>query len=404
MKTFATLGCLFISLSAVLGFQSSAFQTSGVSINKFILFPDSSFFKQSNIAIAEGETFEVLNETKMYHEDDSQLQKFKWYHIKLRSGQTGWAFGNNVAIYDQKLNMQEKIHEPDQAKLSINFYNAKIWQASLQGFDANTSAKKPYLEKYLVFSNTSGKSRFIQIGREVIEGTSWAENVQFSDLNSDGFEEIVVELKSRGTMSETTNHYLEIFSMKHDAIQSIYSEKINLGRKSRNISPVNQKFFDVEEGNIRVAYLDYFDCSDSFGGTCMEYVTYSYAWDKSTNTFATLYEPSRTSPLVKPRSDKLNLLAAPGLYQTMGTVGTRETLKVIGQEEKIYKLGTSVEKKIFFLVQTAYGKKGYIESHHVQFIENDYSKALNSYYQHPRMNADKFEKDILAIQLEGSSL
>lgn len=400
MKIYITIAGLFISLTSLFGFQASAFQTSGVSITKFILFPDSSFYKQSNIAIAEGETFQVLDETKLFHEDDSQLQKFKWYKIKLKSGQSGWVFGNNVAIYDTVLNTQEKILDTDRLNLSASFYNATAWQASLRGFDTDSSSKKPYVEKYLVLSNSLGKSRFIQIGREVVEGSSWAQNIQFSDLNSDGYEEVVIELKSQGSMSEKANHYLEIFSMKHDDLNSIYSEKINLGRKSKNIAPINQKFFDVEEGNIRVAYLDYFDCSDSFGGTCIEYVTYSYAWDKSANTFSTLYEPSRTSPVVRPRADQLNLSPAPGLYQKMGTVGKRETLKVLGQEEKIVKSGGKVEKKIYFYVETAWGKKGFIESNNVRFIENDYSKTLNSYYQHPSMNTERFGKELMAVKVE----
>ena len=403
MRIIIILGCLLASLTAI-AFQSPSFENTAVAVNKFILFPDSTFYKQSNITIAEGETFEVINETKLLHEDDAQLQEFKWYQVKLKSGKTGWAFGNNIAIFDTQMNNEEKISTETEAKLSYNFHNAKLWKASIRGRDSKSATKKGYVEKYLVFTNGFKQSRFIQIGREQVEGKSWAENVQMADLNSDGFEEVIIELKSQGTMSESINQYLEIFTMKHDAMQSIYSEKINLGRRSKNISPVNQKFFDVEEGSIRVAYIDYFDCSDSFGGSCMEYVTYSYAWDKSKQAFETLYEPSRTSPVVKPKSNNLYLYPGPGLYQKVGTVGTRETLKVLGQEVKHYKVGSLVEKKIFFYVETAWGKKGFIESHNVEFIENDYSDALNSYYQHPSMNTDRFGKDILAVQLEGSRL
>ena len=403
MRIIITLGCLLASLTAI-AFQSTIFENTAVAVNKFILFPDSSFYKQSNIAIAEGETFDVINETKLLHEDDAQLQKFKWYQVRLKSGQVGWVFGNNVAIFDTKLNSEEMISKETEAKLSFNFRNAKLWQASIRGADAKSATKKEYVEKYLVFTNGFKQSRYIQIGREQVEGRSWAENVQMADLNSDGFDEVIIELKSQGAMSETTNQYLEIFTMKHDALQSIYSERVNLGRRSKNIAPVNQKFFDVEEGSIRVAYIDYFDCSDSFGGTCMEYVTYSYAWDKSKQTFETLYEPSRTSPVVKPKENHLYLYPGPGLYQKVGSVGTRETLKVLGQEVKHYKVGSSVEKKIFFYVETAWGKKGFIESNNVEFIENDYSKALNSYYQHPSMDTERFGKDILAIQVEEGSL
>lgn len=403
MRIITILACLLASLPAI-AFQAPGFENTAVAVNKFILFPDSSFYKQSNIAIAEGETFQVINETKLLHEDDAQLQEFKWYQVKLKSGKIGWAFGNNIAVFDSQMNKEEKISSETEAKLSYNFHNAKLWQASIRGRGAKSATKKEYIEKYLVFTNGLKQSRFIQIGREQVEGKSWAENVQVADLNSDGFEEVIIELKSQGTMSETINQYLEIFTMKHDAIQSIYSEKINLGRKSKNIAPINQKFFDVEEGSIRVAYIDYFDCSDSFGGSCMEYVTYSYAWDKSKNSFEILYEPSRTSPIVKPKSNNLYLYPGPGLYQKVGTVSSREILKVLGQEVKHYKVGTSVEKKIFFYVENAWGKKGYIESNNVEFIENDYSDALNSYYQHPSMNTDSFGKDILAIQLEDSKL
>lgn len=390
-----------LTLSA---FQVSTFENTAVAVNKFTLFPDSTFYEQSNIVIAEGETFDVINETKLLHEDDAQLQKYKWYQVRLKSETVGWAFGNNIAIFDKQMNNENALSKETEANLSANFHKAKLWQASIRGRDSKSATKKEYIEKYLVFTNGFKQSRYIQIGREQVEGKSWAENVQMADLNSDGFEEVIIELKSQGAMSETVNQYLEIFTMKHDAIQSIYSEKINLGRRSKNISPINQKFFDVEEGSIRVAYIDYFDCSDSFGGSCMEYVTYSYAWDQSKQAFETLYEPSRTSPVVKPKSNNLYLFPGPGLYQKVGSVGTRETLKVLGQEVKHYKVGSTVEKKIFFYVETAWGKKGFIESSNVEFIENDYSKALNSYYQHPSMNTEKYGKDILAVQVEESGL
>jgi len=374
-----------------------------VSVNKFILFSDSSFYNQSNIAISEGETFRVVGETKLYHEDDSQTQKFKWYNIQLKSGKKGWVLGNNIAVYEA-IDTKSSLQVDTKAKLSYNYYLATVWLATINGYDANSATKKPYKEKYLVFTNVAKQSRYIQIGREQVEGKSWAGNVQMADLTGDGYEEIVVELNSQGTMSETVNQYLEIFTMKYDAIRSIYSERINLGKSSKNIAPINQKFFDVEDGSIRVSYIDYFDCSDSYGGTCMEYVTYTYAWDKGANKFETLYEPTRTSPILKPKYDDLNLFPGPGLYQTVAKVDTRETLKVIGQEEKIYRMGNDVMKKVFFLVKTFDGKKGYIESTNVEFIENDYNKALNSYYQRPSLNINQYDKDIMAVRINDGTI
>ena len=392
---------LFLMLSAS-AFQVSNMEKMAVSISKFILFPDSSFYKQSNIAIVEGETFELLDETKLYHEDDSQTQKYKWYNIKLRSGKTGWAFGNNIAVFD-KVNT-DKLVDPNQiAKLSYNYYNSKVWAATSLGYDAVSSVQTPYVEKYLVFTNAANTSRFVQIGRERVEGKSWVHNIQLVDLNNDSYQEVIVQLDSKGSMSETVNQYLEIFTMKRDAMKNIFSEKINLGRASQNIAPINRKFLEIEDGSIRVAYIDYFDCSDSYGGSCMEYVTYSYVWNKGTEKFETLYEPSRTQPILRPKSDNLDLFPGPGLNQTIAKVDTRETLKVIAQEEKYLKYGGGVvKKKIYFLVETFDGKKGYIESKDVQFVENDYSKSLNSYYHQPAVNISKFGIDVIAVQYSTS--
>jgi len=402
MKAIAIFGFVILSFAAN-AFQNFNMENYAVSVNKFILFPDSSFYDQSNIAISEGETFQVIGETVLYHEDDSQTQKFKWYNVQLRTGQKGWVLGNNIAVFED-ITFEDSLLDGSKAKLSFNYYGATVWQAAIIGFDANSATKKPYVERYLVFTNASRQSRYVQIGREQVEGKSWVSNVQMADLTNDGYDEIVIQLNSQGTMSETINQYLEIFTMRNDAFRSIYSEKINLGKSSKNIAPINQKFFDVEDGSIRVAYIDYFDCSDSYGGSCMEYVTYTYAWDKGTNKFETLYEPSRTSPILKPKYDNLNLFPGPGLYQTVGKVGTRETLKVIGQEVKFYRLGNDVTKKVFFLVKTFDGKKGYIESTNVEFIENDYNKALNSYYQRPSLNINHYDKDIMAVQLKDTSI
>ena len=394
-RIITVLGGILLTITAS-AFQQPDLEKMAVSVNKFILFPDSSFYNHSNIAIAEGETFELIDETKLFHDDDSQTQKYKWYQIKLNSGIKGWVFGNNIAVFESETMRQLNLKET-QAKLSYNYYNSKIWTASILGYEAKSS-KIPYTEKYLVFTNASKQSRYIQIGREQVEGRSWVADVQLVDLNDDAYQEVVVQLNSKGAMTETVNQYLEIFTMKYDNMQNIFSEKINLGRASQNIAPINRKFLEVEEGSIRVAYLDYFDCSDSFGGSCMEYVTYTYAWDKSANRFETLYEPSRTKPVLKPKNDNLHLYPGPGLYQTVGTVDTRERLKVIGQEEKYLKRGDQVTKKIYFLVETFDGKRGYIESKDVDFVENDYSKSLNSYYNQPAVNVSKFGTDVLAVE------
>ncbi len=392
---------LFLSSSA---FQQLGLENMAVSVNKFILFPDSSFYNHSNIAIAEGETFELIDETHLFHEDDSQTQKFKWYEIKLKTGKTGWVFGNNIAVYDAKAtDLTDKLANKE-AKLSSGFYNSKIWTASITGYDAVAANTNPYIEKYLVFTNGSQQSRYIQVGREQVEGKSWVEDVQLVDLNSDTYQEVIIQLNSQGGMSTTVNQYLEIFTLKQDDMRSIFSEKINLGKQAKNISPINRKFFDVEDGSIRVSYIDYFDCKDSYGGSCMEYVTYTYAWDQGTSRFETLYEPSRTSPIVKPLGNNLDLFPGPGLNQTIGKVGTRETLKVLGQEEKYVKVGDQVTKKIYFLVKTFDDKKGFIESTNVKFVENDYSKALNMYYHQPAVNTAQFDANIMAVQYNVNKL
>ena len=397
-KIIISIGFLFLVLSAN-AFESANMEKMAVSISKFILFPDSTFYKQSNIAIVEGETFELIDETKLYHEDDSQTQKYKWYKVKLRSGKVGWAFGNNIAIFD-KTNTDKLVDPARKAKLSYSYYNSTVWAASSLGYDAVSSAQTPFLEKYLVFTNAAKTSRFVQIGRERVEGKSWVDNIQLVDLNNDSYEEIVVQLESKGAMSETVNQYLEIFTMKHDMMKNIFSEKINLGRASQNVAPINRKFLEIEDGSIRVAYIDYFDCSDSYGGSCMEYVTYSYVWNKSTDKFESLYEPSRTQPVLRPISDNLDLFPGPGLNQTIAKIDTRETLKVIAQNEKYLKYGGGVvKKKIYFLVETFDGKRGYIESKDVKFVENDYSKSLNSYYHQPAVNVSRFGQGVIAVQV-----
>jgi len=402
-RVLMTLGGLLLYFSTS-AFQMLDLEKMAVSVNKFTLFPDSTFYNHSNIAIAEGETFELVGETKLFHEDDSQTQKFKWYEIKLKSGKQGWVFGNNIAVYDSKsTDLKEKLVNSN-AKLSAAFYNSKIWTGSITGFDATTDQANAYIEKYLVFTNAVNESRYIQVGREQVEGKSWVEDVQLVDLNSDTYQEVIIQLNSQGGMSTTVNQYLEIFTMKNDDMRNIFSEKINLGKQAKNISPINRKFFDVEDGSIRVAYIDYFECKESYGGSCMEYVTYTYVWDASTDSFETLYPPSRTNPVLKPKSNNLDLFPGPGLNQTIGRVGTRETLKLIGQEDKYVKVGDTVTKKIYFLVKTFDGKKGYIESTNVEFIENDYSKALNMYYQQPAVNVASFGKDIMAVKYNGANL
>lgn len=390
---------------------------SATALNTVTLYPDSSFFKHSNRFFEEGTLFEVLDETIEEHEDSGQDQKFKWYKVKTNTGRVGWVFGEGLAVIvpDYSVDQQIQKYHKRKIQLTSGFENALMWVAAIQGrdnFHQQDYLNPIYNEYYLVITNQFGKSVHINISGVNARGQSQLTNFDLVDVNQDQIPDIVVQTISSSNENDLQHRNLEIYSTQAGTLMKVLEERLTLTYEDDLKSPALSKSIEIEEGIIRVEYVDYLLCEDyqqpisvqAIGNDmerCMEYVTYSYIWNPRKKQFETLYDESRTT--VKGSSTyETYLKEYPASSSgSLTKVSLNERLKVIKHFEKMTLHGTQKKYENYCLVQTSNGALGYIPANYIRFGQYAHTPILEAYYQQaPLMkNAWTYPSDFVKMEV-----
>lgn len=399
---------LFICLSAN---SQSIGETSAVSLNKFTLFQEASFTAHSNVVVNENTLLEILWESPELEYDNYQNQKFKWYKVNTFDGKQGYVYGDNIAVYD-KNNEDEKmaaLHN-SQKSFAPNYKNAKIWLASLKGIDSEDHGSADYSESYLVITNNFSHCSYIRIANVRAEGQIKSDFIEFKDITSDGYEEIILQTSAKTLEKDFATKYLEIFSFQSRTLESVLVERLNVETYPSKTAPSLDKHFEIENDFLRVSYIDYVDCqkhccssglknTESNVFACMEHVTYSYKWDEPANKFEIFYEKTSVAPTAVPKSKFVYMYPAPGLNQTVGRVFDTETVKVYQQIEKYYKYGQTESIEIFFLIENSLGVKAFIKAKDLRFVEVNHAPILNEYYSAPPFYSTGWKPSVPVVNI-----
>ena len=262
---------------------------SAVALNKFTLYEKADFTAHSNIVVKENTLLEIIWTSPELDYDTYQNQKFKWYKVNTFDGKQGYVFGDNIAVYEMDAHADQRISELHNSNRSFapNYKNADIWLASLKGIDAEDHGSADYLETYLVITNNFGHSSFIRIGNKRAEGEIKADYIEFRDITTDGYEEIILQTSAVTLEKQFPTKYLEIFSFQSRNLESVLHERMNVETYPSKTAPALEKHFEIEDNFLRVSYIDYVDCqkyccaqdlknTESNVFACMEHVTYSY--------------------------------------------------------------------------------------------------------------------------------
>ena len=400
---FITLSLIIpaLSLQADSATQVILHSRAAVNLSPVRLYKDSSFSKVTEIAYPEGELFEVIGETSVQHFDAAQIQTFKWYHIKTMKGQTGWVFGDNLAITlpEQLVSSSLKSINKQTAHFDNGFENAIFWLASIDGFDdihknKGTTPNPIYKESYLFITNERGQSVSINYGGANDGGRKELKNIRFQDLTDDKINEIVIETASFPTGTSFENRTLEIFSFKSGALSKIFEERLTLTFESDTPSPALFKSIEIDKSNIRVAYMDYVPCAqytlklptDIRSQTqerCLEYVTYSYLWDKATKKFTPLYKESRTAPTASVK-EPVTLTTSPSTSgKLILSLQPNERLIVIKHYDNLKIINGQKQVENYLYIKHPSGVFGYIPADKVRFRNTEHAKILAAYYAAP---------------------
>lgn len=409
------------------------------------LYSDSTFVKPTEKKLSEGEIVEIIGETQRTYEDNSQRQKFKWYHIRTPKGEEGWLFGDNLAVMlpDAAVSDVAKPFFRRAVNFDNGFENAIVWFGQVEGREnihKQDFMNPTYRELYLVVSNDLGKSVTILIGGAEQAGKKELRRLEIFDVTGNRVPEIILETTNMPSNSNIENRQIEIHGFQAGTLQKIFDEQMTLSFDGDMPSPALSKQMEIEGQNIRISYIDFvrpekysldIPTEAKAGSTterCLEFVTKSLIWDEKLKRFNALYRETRSTPLVtarrkvylkdaipttytvakktimtKPSKGKEEFVSKGNEYprqpdeeeESVRKMGVKpllavqfsERLQVIKQVEKYMKTedGTKVLEH-FFLVRHASGAIGYLNARDVHFRYSDHADLLNRYYNNPPLS------------------
>ena len=393
----------------------------GVTVSPVRLYADSVYTKQTEITFSDGELLEVIDETVREHYDNTQNQTFKWYKVRTGNGKTGWIFGDNFAVVlpEAVVDIPLRKYHKQSAHFDNGFENAIIWIASTNGHDDKFKGKSymnpPYREYYFVITNERGKSVFINYANVSESGKKDIRNLSLADVNQNKTDEIIVETTNNALGKNLNERNLEIYGFKAGTLTKIFEERLTLEWETDIPSPALAKFVEIENGIIRVAYVDYVPCEkfslntktdprSRTGERCMEYVTYSLSWDKISRTFKPLYAQSRTF-VTACVTQNMGLRAAPYLDAVpVRTLTINDRLQIIKHTENIIVENGRKRMLNWFYVRVG-GVYGYIPGDKVLFKYIEHVGILTDYYKKmPLMKQDwAFDTDFVSVKIPENS-
>ncbi len=406
---------LFITLFSLVSFFSNASDlifTSRVAtvLNTVTLYPDSTYFTHSNIKFSEGELLEVLGETVLEHLDDAQNQKFKWYFVKTQSGEEGWIYGDGIAVVmeDEKINSKLKSLHKEKFTFNNGFEKSVTWIAAVEGRDNlhdNDLLNPTYHEYYIVITNEHGKSVHINYESQSAMGRKEISLFQMKDLTNDKVDDFLLQTNSYSTSSDLENRVFEVFTIQSGSLQKVLNERMTLTYDDDLISPTMYKHIEVNRQSIRVEYVDYLSCKrfslpypfDEKSQTqerCMEFVTYTYVWDKRKKTFRQFYKENRNALKGIVANSKIFIKSETSfLSNKIEELQPNVPFIIIKHFEKFFV--QNGEKRItpYLYVQSANGNRGYIRGKEIRFLNTEHADILSQFYQKPPLSKTELKTD-----------
>ena len=394
--------CLFFStqLRADTAAQIIMNRRAAVTVSPVRLFSDSSYTKQTETTFTEGELFEVIGESSLEHFDNTQNQTFRWYKVRTASGLTGWIFGDNLAVVlpEYLVDAPLRPYYKKPARFDNGFEKATVWVAGTDGHDVK-DPKQPklfpsYKEFYLVVTNERGKCVVLNYANASETVKKDLQSIYFQDLTENKVDEIIMETTSLPEGRTVEERTLEIFSFKAGVLAKIFEERLTLLWENDVPSPALSKFVEIEGSTIRVAYLDFIECdkyamalpTDMRSRTqerCVEYVTYSFVWDKTLRQFKSLYKPSRRT-VQAVVNQSFVLKTSPSFAATNALlVQPDDRLQVIKHFENLTLENGKKTMQIWFYVKHPAGILGYIPANRIAFKNTEHAALLKSYYEKP---------------------
>ncbi|MEM9819605.1 MAG: hypothetical protein AAF985_00980 [Bacteroidota bacterium] len=372
-------------------------------LNSVTLYTDSTFSKPSNTFFKGGHLFEVLGESIEEHTDDSENQKFKWFRVRSEDGQSGWIYGDGLAVIvpDDKVKTVLQPFHKKKYHFDNGFDQATLWVATIEGrdnFHEQDYLNPGYEEVYIVITNDRGRSVHINVGGNNARGAYELHHAELFDATGDRIPEILVQTSSLPVGSNVENRNLEVYSFQAGTLSKVFEERMTLNYGDDLPSPSLFKHIEIAPQSIRIAYVDYPICSDAKVNIgkklkgkkterCMEYVTYTYLWNERKSRYETLYEANHSFVKGGIRYSGIYLQEKASIAsKRIKLIDRSNQLYILKHYEKFIRKGKSTQVVPYLYVRLQSGEEGYVLADKVGFIDLEHAELLTDYYSKPPIN------------------
>ena len=421
MRSISLFVILILKIAAVKAESAAQIilqKRAAVTVSPVRLYADSTYSKTTETTYSEGELLEVIGETRLEHFDNSQNQTFRWYKVKSMTGIIGWIFGDNLAVVTPERFVENslKIFYKKEYHFDNGFEKSLVWVAATEGHDDKYNGKvylnPAYKEFYLVITNDKGKCTFLNYANVSETGKKDLQSVHFQDVTDNKIDEIILETSSFPTGRNLDTRTLEIYSFKSGALAKIFEEDLTLQWSEDVPTPAFSKFVEIEGATIRTAYVDFKACeafslkSISEGKNvkteerCLEYVTISQVWNKTTKSFKSLYAESH-SPLVGYPREPTAIRTTPsvsGIIQ--GNIKPEDRLTVVKHFENIVIEKNKKRIDTWLFVKHPTGVYGYVLANQIKFKNTEHADLLEQYYKNPPLEKKDWLSDMPFVSVK----
>jgi len=403
MKSGVLVGCLFMlcfGANANSPFEIITQNRAATALQALTLYTDTTFSQPSDYGVSAGELVQVLKESELEHEDDAQNQTFKWFWVRNSQGREGWVYGDGLAVIIPRERLEPALTDHYQKRMHFHtgFEQAMVWMASVEGHDnfhSNGLLNPIYYESYIVITNHRGRSVHIYYSGESTQGKSELQQMQFQELTGDEAPELILLNQYDPIGQQESQRKLELYSFQAGTINKVFEEKLNLPSAQATASPCPYKFVELDDGTIRVEYINLKNCTDyslglqtgltsSSTDQCLEYVTYTYFWNAMQKGYELLYEESKSAPKAQMNQTGVVLQVAPDAgARRLRSIRPDEQIDVIRQEEVWFTERGKQLRESYLYVRLSDGLYGYVPTRFTQFVQTAHAAQLDQYFRHP---------------------
>ena len=338
--------------------------------------------------VYEGELVEVLESYEEEGLDKDQNQTFAWYFVKIASGESGWIFGNNVAIkvdFEAYSDILPTTIDQQTLYLGDVFGETTQWFAAVQGHDAGVYEQGDYCEIYLVLTAASGQSLYYPCAQKSSEGKTILHHFKEMDLTNDQQPEIILDMEACEGQSSFGNRWVEVLSIQSGFFQKLFTEELSLYTPEGLPSPVRYKTIEFDPNSIRIEYVDFQPVETSahqavgFESATLNHTTF-LTWNPYGRTFNALYAPLEQPLNGRVLQGSVPMFRSPNAAAPLlGRLFLNANIKVLRLFEEIGDTNGSKSMRPWYFVQNLQGETGYVEAIYIGLQGCAHGDVLNGY-------------------------